>query len=450
MFYKEFGAVILALTLVSCVQDIAMNLKADDAVAVVCILKKQASQTLQLYKLKEVYGDDASPIEDAEVILYEYDKKNDAYSKVAEFQHSNGNEWISSFEPEYGVEYKLTVNVPGKEEITASTRFPDDLRLLCGESGLTTHGLEDVDDATRQAIKQCFPDMDTLSFWIYCFEIRKGNTVWSLNETHKFRYIPKYVDGVQVQFKEYLKTYKDSCKLWIFPHVESEYENDHHPDNCWGDRVSNLRVSQYPEWFDFHGSSKPYAKYVATDHQGVDNFNITSGQVSDLDWCNLPVKQYVDGLGSWHPYSNLSQWPRVLCPELPLHKSFLRIAHPANFEGPLFEYEKEYRKKLEAEGRSVSPQESFHIIADYSESYGEDRRYWRLFQSCTNEVHFVSEEYDSYLKDLYTAKESIDNFIISTYEIKHIYSNVNGGYGIFGADNVTWDQVQPDDYIWEQ
>lgn len=68
------------------------------------------------------------------------------------------------------------------------------------------------------------------------------------------------------------------------------------------------------------------------------------------------------------------------------------------------------------------------------------------YATCVLETHFVSEEYDAYLRDIYSAKKTVDDFILSAYEAKHIYSNVIGGYGIFGADYVTWDEKRPVQY----
>lgn len=415
-----------ALTLVSCVENLVIDLGSEEAVAVDCILHKQDTQTLQLYKMKEVHGEGERAVDDATVFLSAYDKKREEYSRVAEFKHFNGTEWRASFEPEYGVRYKLVVNIPGKDEITAETTFPEDLRLM-----------EYSYYYNFKSIKSIFPSIDSsLTFITPYFAIHKADSVWNGNEnTGHGDENPKYIDGVRVKYKDYSQLYTDSCKLWIFPHVDSEYDLDHHPD-----LQRTMDKLKYPEWYDFHGSSKPYAEYVATDHPYADAFNIVPGTVSDLDWCNLPVKEYVYVIGSdsfYSFYANLSQWPRVVCPDLPLHSSFLRIAHPANFVNKKYKHELEYEQWVDEE----TIKHRFYIIADYSESFGnDDGRYSRTYLSCVNEVHFVSEEYDAYLKDLYTAKGAVDNFVLSAYEVKHIYSNVNGGYGIFGADYVTWDE----------
>lgn len=420
---KGFKAAMMALFLAgiwSCVEDVKINFGSEEAVAVDCVLRNQATQVLRLYKLKEVYGVDARAIEDAAVTLLAYDEESGDYSAVAEFHHYDGVEWRAEYEPEHGVRYKLSVIIPGKEEITAETRFPEDLRLIsCSSVG---------DLPIPENCSPTVDSLDSLHCRIIYYEVRKANMVWSYDSNFK------YEDGKEVQFRDYHELFTDSCKMWIFPHVDAEQDYGDHPDNM------GLENYLYPELYDFKGHSRPYAKLVATDHPYVDDLNITQGTVYDLNWCNLPLDVapplFVDG----RIYAHLRQWPLVICPGLPLHDAFLRISHPADF----------VNRKNEPEGiiKPAIDIHSFYIIADYSESFGLVTWTGRSYFSCLLETHFVSEEYDSYLKDVYTSKGSVDDFILSAYEVKHIYSNIKGGYGIFGADNVTWDQyeVMPFDY----
>lgn len=417
------------MPLTSCIQDLTIDFRTESGVAVDCVLKMQETQTLRLYMLKEIYGAGERAITDATVILSAFDEDSGEYSDVAEFKHQEGMTWSAFYLPEYGVKYKLTVNLPGKGLITAETRFPEDLRLL------EYHGFYDLNN-----LQKFFGTVDSASFLTPYYEIHKAKTVMSLREkeisSDSSRF--KFVNGKPVPFKDYREVYQDSCKLWVFPHVDSEYEFHDHPDSIWFERY------KYPERYDFRGASKPYVEFAATDHPFVDKFNLAAGSVSDLKWCNLPIKEFVTGLESWKRlYSNLSQWPVVICPDLPLHHSFLRIAHPANFVNQKYEHEVKYDNSIKDIVEIPPTKHKFYIIAEYSESFGIDWRSLRCYLSCTIETHFVSEEYDSYLRDLYSAKGAVGNFILSAYETKHIYSNVIGGYGIFGADYVTWDEWVP-------
>lgn len=375
-------AILMAmLSLAACVEDLAIDPGSAEAVAVDCVLKMQETQTLRLYRLKESYGSEAQAIEDATVTLSAYDSKSGDFLPVAEFEHSDGMEWRATYMPKYGVAYRLTVNVSGNDPITAETRFPADLKLV-----------EDNEYITVKDLTSYFGIQDSAQFCVSSYKIYKN---------------------VRLVNKEEIRLYQDSCKLWVFPHVDSE---------------------QSYSGYQFHGASEPYVKLVATDHPFVDKFNLVTGSVSELEWCNHPIipieQQYYSPFMKFRIY-NISQWPIIICPDLPLHDSFLRIAHPADFEN----HSDPYR-----------PDQGFYIIADYSETY-HDRSLGKYpIAYCIPriiETHFVSEEYDAYLKDLYAANADVDNFILSAYEVKHIRSNVAGGYGIFGADNITWDEYGP-------
>lgn len=123
-------AALLFLQLVSCVEDIVIDMELEEAVAVDCVLRKQQTQTLRLYRMNEVYGSRGEKgVEEATVTLLACDDESGEYSPAAVFSHYEGAEWRTEFEPEYGVKYKLSVSIPGKEEITAETRFPKNLSL---------------------------------------------------------------------------------------------------------------------------------------------------------------------------------------------------------------------------------------------------------------------------------------------------------------------------------
>lgn len=409
---------LLLAGLMGCIEDVKIDLGTEEAIAVDCVLRNRATQTLRLYRLKEVYGADARAIEDASVTLWAYDDEVGEYSEVAKFQHHGGMEWRAEYEPKHGVRYKLSVRISGNKEITAETTFPKDLRLI-----------------VVKRINEFSLPIDTILLYAFGYEVREAKNVWSINK-HP---VPdpragdfKYVNGEKVQFRDYRTVYKDSCKIWIYPHVEAERDSIYPgiPKNA-GWEILHL----YPEFYDFYGHSKPYVKYVATDHQYVDDFNLTPGTVRDMKWCNID------------DYAHMRlkrQWPLWACPDLPLHDSFLRIAHPANFVNRKYQYELNDEQSTGIQ----KVKNYFYILADCSKSFGyhytisafHDTLSWVV------EAHFVSEEYDSYLKDVYTSKDSVDDFILSAYDAKHISSNVNGGYGIFGADYVTWAQQEPIGY----
>ena len=120
---------------------------------------------------------------------------------------------------------------------------------------------------------------------------------------------------------------------------------------------------------------------------------------------------------------NYTQWIPQMCPDLPLHKGFVRIDQPEGFTNGLTD--EDFKTSY------LSTSGSFLILGDYSD-------YLTGVEPFLIEVHFLSDEYDAFLRDLHIRNLSRDNFILSTYDTNNIYSNINGGVGVFGAENTTW------------
>ena len=112
----------------------------------------------------------------------------------------------------------------------------------------------------------------------------------------------------------------------------------------------------------------------------------------------------------------------------------MRIDHPAYFRNGLTE------KDLEV-NFNYSDQ-CFYLEGDYSDDYDP-----LTGSSFLNEVHFVSEEYDAYLRTMYVKLQNKNDFVLSSYDYDNVYSNIKGGIGIFGADNTTWDMEETEDRL---
>lgn len=129
----------------------------------------------------------------------------------------------------------------------------------------------------------------------------------------------------------------------------------------------------------------------------------------------------------------------------------MRIDHPGNFRNGLSEDD--------LKNSYYYSDRSFFIGGDYSDEHNAYAiKYYSIIdnRSFLNEVHFVSDDYDTYLRELYVKLQNRDDFILSSYDYNNVYSNINGGAGIFGADNITWDMEQTvsriehkEDLIWE-
>lgn len=115
---------ILLCILSSCVENIDIDSRKEMPVVVNCILKMDTVQTMQLYQMRVLSEKKNTPIENAEVYLQ---KKGET---IAEFHKEEGINREARFQPEYGTKYSLLIKIPGKEDITATTIFPKDLRLI--------------------------------------------------------------------------------------------------------------------------------------------------------------------------------------------------------------------------------------------------------------------------------------------------------------------------------
>lgn len=201
------------------------------------------------------------PVESATVFLQGRDN-NGNFQTVAEFYRTEGINWEAKFQPEYDTDYGLLIKVPGKEDITATTRFPEDLRLI----QCSRYATFEADTGKKGIILP--------GYGMHTAEVRKGKyyTDWDI-----FRWLKKENGEA---FKAYIQVSENPCKIWVFSHVDTTSVS---PGR---DMLNLLNVEQ----FQFSGSDQPFSKYIATNHPGADRFNITPGRLADLNYWNRPDK----------------------------------------------------------------------------------------------------------------------------------------------------------------
>lgn len=399
----------------SCVSDIVIEDNGSLPLVVECVLHKTETQTLKLYRMPSIYGKgELIPVEDAKVTIMganKYEKE-----EAITFDRVDETNWSVDFEPQYGKLYRLQIITSDNDTLTAETRFPDDQRLF-----LTYKLLYDYNDPIFT-----FPYIQSTNYVMISCEVRDGN--------YKY-YIGDVEDVPQGQYKDYKSPSKKSCKMWIFPHINATpYDKTVLNDSVYvNGEFRDPRSLDFLHYYayDYKGAAYPYGNLISTDHPYVDNFNLTGGTASDLEWCKRPADKKRRQWGYSTPVrryisANTGAWLRFFNVDFPLYDSFLRIDQPADFT----------RGKSDEDllNSYLTTDRSFLLFADYCDSL-----HIGGIESCVHEVHFVSDEYDAYLRDLYSRKQSISNFILSVYDVKGIYSNIIGGKGIFGADNITWD-----------
>lgn len=391
--YTIIFAFILAIA-ASCIEDINLDSEKEMPVVVECVLTRDTVQRMKLYRMRVMSETGNEPIVDASATIKSRSAGGELQT-VAEFHRTDGIGWEARFQPEYDTEYMLTISIPGKEDITASTRFPEDLRLMqCEKSSYFSKEIPDNE-----------------YYLMHTAEVRIGR---------------EEADD-ETSYTVYREVSEKPCKIWVFPHTDTTYV---YPGE-------SARNSKNDADFIFTGSNQPLSEYAVSDHPGADRFNISTKKLADLRYWSRPDKPF-EGTAP-----NYSQWCHYLCPDVPVFKGFVRIDHPANFrnglEGNDLEKSHQYSKS------------SFFIAGDYSDSHNSYSTKdpspitWSTLQSnrsFLNEVHFLSDEYDAYLRELYIRLLGKDDFILSSYDYTNIPSNINGGVGIFGADYTTWDMEE--------
>lgn len=198
------------------------------------------------------------------------------------------------------------------------------------------------------------------------------------------------------------------------------------PDNSLGGDpdISRSPIRPHHLWIFAHKGG-PHAEgetdedlyeYLVTDNAYADDFNIAGLKFSDLDFSGTPGQVYA-------PYWRQIRKRQELQPNLPLHQSFLRIDLPANYVNPKTEEEKE----------EFGPNENqFTMVCGPQECPMEDDR---LAPSRVDhfDVYSVCDDYDQYLRDVYTRKGKIAHDLTGLYSTANIYSNVRNGQGIVGS-----------------
>ena len=113
-------AVFLVLGLCSCVETISMDPEEELPVVVYCILHPDHhQQELTLFYAKGKSESDYIPVTDAKAYLLR------GRDTIGVFEHTEGPTWVASPELKQRVTYDLLVKIPGREDITATTKTPD-------------------------------------------------------------------------------------------------------------------------------------------------------------------------------------------------------------------------------------------------------------------------------------------------------------------------------------
>ena len=189
----------------SCMENIDIDTGEELPIVVECVMEMDSVQTLRLFKVRKMYDKKAEPITDAKVELLKQSDNAGEYQKVAGFHHVEGHEWECGYTPEYGAGYKLEITLPDGKKLTATTTFPEDLRLVIQEKTLKD----------ESGILDRYSDFTTCQ--MYSAQLAVG-TMASYNDFTIYgkysgihRFLPDYEP-----FKFYRPATWMGCKMWIF------------------------------------------------------------------------------------------------------------------------------------------------------------------------------------------------------------------------------------------
>lgn len=369
----------------ACYETIVMDPKAELPVVVNCVLVDTTStQSLTLHYACSPSQSEPTPVEDARVSISDDNSKH-------VFEYTSDGKWISeNFSIEYNKEYTLEVRA-GDEMITAKTKFPDHIIVHNA-----TYGIKDREevfqDGTNEILDEC--------------------------------------GGIMLQTAEG-KPYKKACKLWI---------RSRSPRNA-SESVTYTPGHEYT------------CEFLATDNKYVDNFNVSTLLFKNLECYYANYRDLKDKLReiinrtfdtddaekldyalSLASHTELLFKRKFL--QYPLHRKVLRIDYPEN-----------YSNKVNADYEMRRVETAFLVVADFNY---DDPQSWAIrppmkkrwqnnsYNLTQHEFMILSDEYDTFLKEVYTRKlnDEDGNAMDILYNRENLPTNVSNGYGIFGAMSV--------------
>ena len=149
--------------------------------------------------------------------------------------------------------------------------------------------------------------------------------------------------------------------------------------------------------------------YLTTNYPHADGFNIMGKRYSELSFRGTA------GSDMGKMYESIFNFAKKEIADYPLYDKFVRIGNFKSEEsffivpGPLFE-----------------PRNQVPVSYFYNGS--PEAMPWRY--SFLN-VYCVPEEYDKYLREVYTKSKSLEHDLTSAYDTSNLHSNIEGGVGIF-------------------
>ena len=144
-------SILCLMAVTSCTESIDLSSEFERKVTVNLILENKDSQELTLCYNSKAGDFRYEPIEEADVRLFDGD------TEVGRFKHKRFRSWALDYRPVPGHTYRLTVDVPSFERITAQTTMPHNVRIQKYKD----------DETTNDRHKSFVQEMPESPYWIF-------------------------------------------------------------------------------------------------------------------------------------------------------------------------------------------------------------------------------------------------------------------------------------------
>ena len=375
----------------SCVQPVDIP-PAPQEVFVKCILMNDTVQTVELYYSGAIGADRFEPVENAVVRIATDTVKQSAVPPGSdpkppyatyEFNYAGDGRYISDFQPHHRT-YHLEVLIPGRERISSSVTYP----------------------TVPTVIGHFIPPMNWLN--------DDHDGLWDrLGEEGYFHLLPWNTDirPYRAQIDELRKTVGDE-RL-----VHSQI-----PGTAFS--LDSCPRILYIIGFNEKNGRLQRAQHLATTHRYVD----PSNSIRRSYYSGDPVVRTESTVRLYYEYGIASAYDG-----LTLHDGYLRIVSPENYDNgldSLYICSNTYVFVNDYPFRKFNFSNTFAIVGDISYDYwlGDGRAERSFLYFCS-----VSDSYDRYLQDVQRVLPNGDVLSTLYTDALKLYTNIEGGYGIFGA-----------------
>lgn len=375
---RWIGVAFSIILMAGCVQT-AVIPEPEPSVVVKGLLMNDTIQQVSLYYSGTIGATTYDPVEDAFVVVTETGGVEHL------FTYAGGGKYLSDFRPVPSRKYKLQVTIPGRDTLSATTTFPQKMSIQ----------------------SHFFPPA------LYVNESYWDQKNPSREEVVEFNRMFPWGYNIAVDQRESARQIVGASILAQMPGIIYELETSY-PEAVYVVGVNEEK------------GVKTRAQSLATNHLFVDPANRSK---SRYHWDSEPGPSssihrcYDDAIATTNN-------------GLPLHTGYLRIASPTErYDNGLGQIPQIVRFLVGASHDNIDASPLFAVVGDISYNY-----WWDDARQRRSSLYFcsVSPEYDRYLQDCWQQTVSTEGDLLASLYVdaSRIYTNIQGGYGVFGAMNV--------------